>query len=58
MKDKQRRAKLIAKIIKQSWTSLESHLFWTYRKSSEGEEFHKQAVKEYIDIIKNASELY
>jgi len=52
------RAKYVEKIIRLAWSSLESHLEYTYKKTSEGEEFHKQCVKEYIEIIKNASELY
>jgi hypothetical protein len=53
-----KRAKIIEKIIRQAWSSLESHLEYTYIKTPEKEKFHKDCVKEYIDIIKNASELY
>jgi len=52
------RAKYVEKIIRQAWSSLESHLEYTYKNSSEKEKFHKACVKEYVDIIKNASELY
>lgn len=56
--DKKLRAKLIEKIIRQTYSSLESHLKYTYRPSSEKQKFHKDCVKEYVEIIKNASELY
>lgn len=52
------RAKHVEKIIRQAWISLESHLYWTYTKSSEGTKFHKQAIKEYVDIIHNATKLW
>ncbi len=55
---KKQRAKHVEKIIRQSWTSLESHLVWTYLKTKEGEEFHKQAIREYIDIISNSVKLW
>lgn len=55
---KQDREKNVEKIIRQTWTSLESHLAWTYKKSSEGKKFHKTAVKEYLDIMNNAVKLW
>lgn len=55
---KKNRAKNVEKIIRQAWISLETHLHWTYAKSSEGKKFHRQAVKEYLEIINNAVELW
>ena len=55
---KHERAKIIEKIIRQAWSSLESHLKYTHSHTSEGQKFHKDCVKEYVEIIKNASELY
>lgn len=56
--NKFKRAKIVEKIIRQAWTSLESHLKYAYKHTSEGQKFHQVAIKEYIDIIANASELY
>lgn len=56
--NKYKRAKTIEKIIRQTWSSLESHLRYTHRHTSEGQKFHQSCIKEYIEIIKNASELY
>jgi hypothetical protein len=53
-----KRAKIIEKIIRQTYDSLQSHLRYTYTHTSEGQKFHIDCVKEYIEIIKNASELY
>lgn len=52
------RAKNVEKIIRQAWVSLESHLYWTHTKSSEGTQFHKKAIREYVDIINNATKLW
>ena len=56
--NKYKRAKTIEKIIRQAWSSLESHLKYTRSHTTEGQQFHKNCVKEYIEIIKDASELY
>ena len=53
-----RRAKIVAKIIRQAWSSLDSHLKYTHSHTSEGQQFHKNCVREYVEIIKDASELY
>ena len=52
------RAKSIERIIRQTWSSLESHLRWTSRHSAEGKNFHKKCVKEYVDIIQEVVKLY
>jgi hypothetical protein len=52
------RAKNVEKIIRLAWSSLESHLYWTHSKSSEGKSFHKQAIREYIEIIKTSIDLW
>ena len=54
----QKRARHVEKIIRQTWSSLESHLKYTYRHTSEGQKFHKDCVREYVEIIKNVIELY
>lgn len=52
------RAIKVERIIRLAWSSLESHLYWTHSKSSEGRNFHKQAIREYIEIIKNSIDLW
>lgn len=52
------RAKVVEKIIRQAYKSLESHLYWSHAKSTEGKRFHKQAIKEYLSIIENATKLW
>ncbi len=52
------RAIKVERIIRLAWSSLESHLYWTHSKSSEGKNFHKQAIREYIEIIKNSIDLW
>jgi hypothetical protein len=52
------RAKYVEKIIRLAWSSLESHLEYTHKKTSEKEKFHKDCVKDYIEIMENASKLY
>lgn len=44
--------KELERAIRLVWTSLESHLPWTYKKSSEGKKFHRKCVKEYAETIK------
>lgn len=48
----------IERAIRLTYDSLQSHLRYTYIKTSEGERFHKNCVKEYSEIIKVLSELY
>ncbi len=52
MKDKK-----LERLIRLAWESLESHLKYTYLKSSEGKHFHKQCVRDYGEMIKLLSEL-
>lgn len=52
---KNEKEKRIEKIICIAWSSLESHLPYTYIKTKEGKNFHKKCVKEYIEIIIQAS---
>jgi len=54
---KQNKDKKKERAIRLTWTSLESHLYWTHSKSSEGKQFHKRAIKEYVEIISILSEL-
>jgi hypothetical protein len=57
-KKKHKRERKIAKAIILTYDSLQSHLRWTYIKSTEGIGFHKKCVKEYTELIKILSELY
>lgn len=52
------RAILVMEIIELSYVSLLSHLEWTHRRSSEGFQWHKDAVKDYAKIIERAARLY
>lgn len=52
------RAQKIDEAIRLIWDSLQSHLEWTHKQSSEGEQFHKRCVKEYTALIKILTELY
>ncbi len=52
------RAKLIEQAVKLIWSSLASHLSWTYTKHPDSKRFHKKCVKEYADLIKIITELY
>jgi len=58
LKEKYRRAKLVKKIIRLAYDSLDSHLDYTHIKTSEGSDFHKNAIRDYIEIIKTATELW
>ena len=49
--------KKIERAIRLTWESLQSHLYWTHSKSSEGKQFHKKAIREYAEIISILSEL-
>lgn len=54
------RARKVEAAIRLSYSSLASHLQYTYGKVPKGESraFHKRCVKEYATIIKLLSELY
>ena len=52
-----KREEKIKRLIELAWSSLESHLDWTHKDSSEGKKFHKRCVKEYSEMIKLLSEL-
>lgn len=52
------RAQKIDEAIRLIWDSLQSHLEWTHKQSSEDEQFHKKCVKEYTALIKILTELY
>lgn len=58
MKKSSDRAKKLERLIRLTWSSLESHIRWTHQKSSEGLQFHKRCVKDYSTMIKLLSELY
>jgi len=48
----------VEKVILAQWSSLISHLEWTYKKSAEGKTFHKKCVKQYAEEILNTTKLY
>jgi hypothetical protein len=58
MKNPKKRAKEVEQAMRLAWASLESHLRYTHEKCPEGNTFHKKCVKEYVQILKNLSELY
>jgi len=58
LKEKYRRAKLVKGIIKLAYDSLDSHLDYTHRKTSEGADFHKDAIRQYVEIIDKATKLW
>lgn len=49
--------KILEEVIKSVYSSLESHLPYTYTKTSEGKRFHKKCVREYAEIINKLSKL-
>jgi hypothetical protein len=53
----QEKAKKIEETIKSLFSSLESHLPYTYLKSSEGKYFHRKCVKNYARDINNLANL-
>lgn len=53
-----KRAKKVEKAMRLTWESLESHLPWAHRKSSEGAVFHKKAIKSYLEIMNLLYDLY
>ena len=58
MKKDYARAKSVEKIIRLSYDSLETHLRYTHMKTTEGEKFHREAIKQYLDIMTEAYKLY
>lgn len=60
---KRKRAKKVVKAIEMVWSSLDSHLYFTYKRNkkarnNEGTKFHQKCVREYAELIKLLSELY
>lgn len=58
-----KRAKKVVKAIEMAWSSLDSHLYYTYAKgkkarNNEGRKFHQKCVAEYSTLIKLLSELF
>ena len=51
------KAKKLEETIKSLYSSLVSHLPYTYTKSTEGKNFHRQCVKDYARDIKNLCDL-
>ena len=55
MKDK--RAMLIEKALRSVYDSLQSHLQYTYKKTSEGKRFHIKCVKDYLELMDTIEKL-
>lgn len=51
------KAKKIEATIRSLYDSLQSHLPYTYKKSTEGKAFHIKCVKDYSKDIKNLADL-
>lgn len=59
--NREQRAKKIDRAIMLAWSSLSSHLTFTYRKypiRKEGTKFHQKCVQEYAELIKILADLY
>ena len=55
---KQKHAKDIERATRLVWDSLQSHLSYTYLKSSEGKRFHVATIKQYAELIEILARLY
>lgn len=55
---KEDRAKLIEDGIRLTWESLESHLKYTHTESADGTKFHKDCVREYVQLLGILAKLY
>jgi len=58
MTTKDKRAKIVDEGIRLTWSSLESHLEWTHRKSSEGKRWHQKCVEDYVRTLQLFIKLY
>lgn len=56
----QERARLIERAIRLTWASAESHLRLVHerRPRNESADFHKKAIREYLEILTILSKLY
>jgi hypothetical protein len=56
------RAKLVEELIRDVWSSLESHLAYVYIEPAKGSletrEFHKECVQSYSEMIVKLTKLY
>ena len=58
VKDKKKtNRRKVERVIRKIWSSLESHLKYTYNKSTEGTKFHIQCVRDYAAMIKDLSDV-
>jgi hypothetical protein len=55
---KKNRAKIIEEATRLVWSSYESHLEYTHKKSPEGKRFHTRCVKEYSRLLTLLCDLY
>lgn len=51
------KAKAIERLMRLSWSSLESHLKYTYINTTEGKNFHRKCVREYTEMLELLSKL-
>lgn len=49
--------KKIERLMRLVWSSLESHLYYCHKPSSEGRAFHVRCVEDYAEQLKLLSEL-
>lgn len=59
--NKNQRAKVIRRAIRNVWGSLDSHLEYTYKKGlkkPDDNAFHKTCIKEYAQLIADLASLY
>lgn len=58
MTEDEREAVILAEAIRRVWDSLESHLDWTHGEEEAVTDFHKECVKEYVQLIHLLTSLY
>lgn len=58
MKKPKDKAKIIERLMRLTYSSLESHLRYTHIKTPEGVSFHKRCVKDYAETMYLISKLY
>lgn len=41
----------LCRALEIAWDSLQSHMEWTYKASSEGKAFHKRCIADYSELM-------
>jgi heme-degrading monooxygenase HmoA len=54
----EKEAVILAEAIRIVWDSLESHLDWTHGEEEAVKDFHKECVKEYVQLMQLLTNLY